>query len=264
MNNLDLYNKVRKVPTEAQKPIQGGRLKGMTDINPMWRIKALTEEFGPVGLGWYYRVLEKRIEEGANSEKVAFVDIELFVKYEDEWSMPIQGTGGSSFISKERNGLYTSDECFKMALTDALGVAMKSLGVAADVYFEKDRTKHDTPTEVPQSNKESKVKNGNDKCSSCDESISEKVNSFSSKKYGKPLCFECQKQADDKDDDKKAIKEGSLISKDQAEQIVNLMKLKKYTGDSILSYIKTAYSKDDYKNLTVKEANEVIEMLKGL
>jgi len=36
-----------------------------------------------------------------------------------------------------------SDECFKMALTDALSVACKSLGVAADVYFEKDRSKYD-------------------------------------------------------------------------------------------------------------------------
>jgi hypothetical protein len=31
-----------------------------------------------------------------------------------------------------------------MALTDALSVACKALGFAADVYFEKDRTKYDT------------------------------------------------------------------------------------------------------------------------
>lgn len=149
-NNLNLYNKVRKVPDTAKKPIQGGRLKGMTDINPMWRIKVLTEQFGPCGLGWYYNITDKRIELGSNDEKVAFVDIDLFVKYGDEWSKPIQGTGGSSFIAKERNGLYTSDECFKMALTDALGVAMKALGVAADVYFERDRSKYDTSVNEPQ------------------------------------------------------------------------------------------------------------------
>lgn len=146
-NNLNLYNKVRKVPDTAKKPIQGGRLKGMTDINPMWRIKVLTEQFGPCGLGWYYNITDKRIELGSNDEKVAFVDIDLFVKYGDEWSKPIQGTGGSSFIAKERNGLYTNDECFKMALTDALGVAMKSLGVGADVYYEKDRSKYDNQPE---------------------------------------------------------------------------------------------------------------------
>ncbi len=146
-NNLNLYNKVRKVPDTAKKPIQGGRLKGMTDINPMWRIKVLTEQFGPCGIGWYYNIINKWIEEGANDEKIAFVDIELLIKHGDEWSKPIQGTGGSSFISKERNGLYTNDECFKMALTDALGVAMKSLGVGADVYYEKDRSKYDNQPE---------------------------------------------------------------------------------------------------------------------
>lgn len=156
-NNLNLYNKVRKVPDTAKKPIQGGRLKGMTDINPMWRIKVLTEQFGPCGLGWYYNITDKRIELGSNDEKVAFVDIDLFVKYGDEWSKPIQGTGGSSFIAKERNGLYTNDECFKMALTDALGVAMKSLGVGADVYYEKDRSKYDNqpePEKPPTMDKE--------------------------------------------------------------------------------------------------------------
>ena len=55
-NNLEIYNKVRQVPESAQKTIKGGRLKGMTDINPMWRIKTLTDLFGPCGIGWYYEV----------------------------------------------------------------------------------------------------------------------------------------------------------------------------------------------------------------
>ena len=47
MDNLAIYNAVRNVPENAKKPIAGGPLKGKTDINPMWRIKALTEQFGP-------------------------------------------------------------------------------------------------------------------------------------------------------------------------------------------------------------------------
>ena len=50
MDNMTLYQLLRKVPDEAKKPIQAGRLKGMTDINPMWRIKKLTETFGPCGI----------------------------------------------------------------------------------------------------------------------------------------------------------------------------------------------------------------------
>ena len=144
-NNLELYEKFRSVPNEAQKKITGGRLSGFTDINPMWRIKKLTEEFGSCGVGWYYEIVNQRIEQGGNEEKAAFVDILLFVKIGDEWSKGISGIGGSKFVSKENNGLYTSDECFKMALTDAISTACKALGIGADIYFEKDRTKYTEP-----------------------------------------------------------------------------------------------------------------------
>lgn len=136
INNLEIFNKVREVPEKAQKKIGAGRLKGMTDIKPMWRIEKLTEVFGPVGIGWKTKTINKTIIDGANDEKIATVDIELYVKYDGEnWSEPIEGSGGSSFISKEQKGLYTSDECFKMAYTDALSVACKSLGMGADVYW---------------------------------------------------------------------------------------------------------------------------------
>ena len=62
MDNLRIYNAVRAVPKEAQKPIGAGRLKGMTDINPMWRIKCLTEQFGVCGFGWYYDITDMWLE----------------------------------------------------------------------------------------------------------------------------------------------------------------------------------------------------------
>lgn len=146
MGNLDLYNRVRIVPEEAKKPIKGGRLNGMTDINPMWRIKVLTSEYGPCGIGWFYKPVKKWIEQ-AGGETVAFVDIELFIKVDGEWSQPICGTGGSKLSQNERNGLFVSDECYKMATTDAISVACKQLGIGADVYFGADRTKYDSPFE---------------------------------------------------------------------------------------------------------------------
>lgn len=147
MTNMEIYNVVRTVPENAKKPIYAGRLKGMTDINPMWRIQALTEQFGPVGIGWYYKTVRKWVEEGADGVKCAFVDIELYIKHNNEWSMPIEGTGGNSFVAKEKSGLYTSDEAFKMALTDAISVACKALGFGADVYWQAGRSKYNpTPT----------------------------------------------------------------------------------------------------------------------
>lgn len=135
MGNLDYYNKLKVVPQEALRQIQSGRLRGKHDINPMWRIKAMTEQFGVCGIGWKY-VITKQWTETFGSEVKAYCNIDLFIKVNGEWSDAIQGTGGSSEVSMESKGAYVSDECYKMALTDALSVAMKALGVAADVYFE--------------------------------------------------------------------------------------------------------------------------------
>ena len=141
-NYMEYYNKFAAVPVEAQKSINAGRLKGMTDINPMWRIKVITEAFGMCGFGWKYEIVSQRLEAGDNDSVCAFVDINLYVKVDGEWSAPIPGIGGASYIANERNGKYTSDECFKMALTDALSVACKALGVGADVYWAAGRSKY--------------------------------------------------------------------------------------------------------------------------
>ena len=142
MKNLEVYDKYREPPKEALKEIKGGRMSGKTDINPMWRIKALTEQFGICGIGWYYKPVRKWLEV-YKDETAAFVDIELYIKVDGEWSMPIHGTGGSMFVTKERNGIYVSDECYKMATTDAISVACKQLGFGADIYWQGDKTKYD-------------------------------------------------------------------------------------------------------------------------
>ena len=153
MENLRIYEKVRNVPLEAQKEIKGGRLKGMTDINPMWRIKILTEQFGPVGFGWKYEIVERWTERGGNDEISAFIRIKLYYKKDGEWGEPIEGIGGSSFVTKEKNGFYTSDECYKMALTDAISVACKAIGIGADVYWDRDKSKYDKEVESKNESK---------------------------------------------------------------------------------------------------------------
>lgn len=149
MENREFWNKFESTPKEAQKPIEAGRLKGFTDISPMWRFKRLTEVFGPVGIGWKYQITKKEIIPGSDGVMSAFLDILLFYKSNGEWSEGIPGTGGSSFVAKEKNGLYTSDECFKMALSDAIGTACKALGMSADIYFSKDRSKYTTQPGEP-------------------------------------------------------------------------------------------------------------------
>ena len=159
--NLSIYERVRNVPEEAKKAIEAGRLKGKNDIHPMWRIKKLTEVFGPAGFGWYTEIVRTWTEASESGEMAVFVDIHLFVKKDGEWSRPIFGNGGNRLIANEKkyeNGQYVlvpylDDDAYKKAYTDAISVAAKALGIGADVYFEKDVTKYDsqTPGQTSQS-----------------------------------------------------------------------------------------------------------------
>lgn len=195
MDNLTIYNEVRNVPDSAKRRIEAGRLKGKTDINPMWRIKALTEKFGPCGFGWKYVITDKRLEQGANGEVAAFLDIDLFVKADGVWSDAIPGTGGSAFVAKEQNGLYTSDECFKMALTDAISVACKALGFGADVYWEADRSKYDKPESKQEAPVLCECCGLPIKAVKCGDRVypTNEIVENAVKKYGKRLCWGCMR-----------------------------------------------------------------------
>ena len=144
MDKMEIWQALEKTADEAKKPIEAGRLKGFTDINPCWRMKRLTEVFGPCGIGWKFEISQTYTLPGADGEVAAFVDILLYYKQGGEWSEGVPGSGGSMFVAKERNGMHTSDECFKMALSDAIGTACKALGMSADIYFSKDRSKYTT------------------------------------------------------------------------------------------------------------------------
>ena len=159
-DNLRIYEAVRQPPQESLRDFKReGGFSG-TDINGMWRIKALTEQFGPCGLGWYTEVVERWTEQFDAMTVKAFARINLYIRdpRTGEWSKPIEGFGGNDFISKVKEKewdnqshsmQYTgkvvpkvNDECYKMAETDALGAACKKLGFGANVYWANDKSKY--------------------------------------------------------------------------------------------------------------------------
>lgn len=145
--NMRIWASVANTPKEAQKIIGAGRLKGMTDINPMFRIKRLTEIFGPVGFGWN-TVDVRYTTKVVGNEELIFCELGLVYRIGDQWSSPVYGCGGNKVIVQERGGEYHNDEAYKMAYTDAISVACKSLGMCADIYFAADRTKYSLPEDA--------------------------------------------------------------------------------------------------------------------
>lgn len=142
--NMRFYGLVQDTPKEAQKSFNNGRFSG-TDINPMWRIKKLTEVFGPCGFGWWTQNVDYRfVGSEQTNETAVFCELELVVvdpetKVE---SRPIYGVGGNTFVAQRKSGPQASDEAMKMAYTDALSIACKALGFSHDIYYQADRTKY--------------------------------------------------------------------------------------------------------------------------
>lgn len=132
--NMRIWDAVSQTPPNCTKRIPAGRLRGMTDISPTWRVETLTRMFGPCGLGWKIEVVRSEIVPGAGDEARAFIQLNLYIRDGDHWSEAIPGFGGSSYTTKEKNGVYTDDECYKKAFTDALGSACRLLGFSADIY----------------------------------------------------------------------------------------------------------------------------------
>ncbi len=134
MDNLEIWNRLKQPPKWALKEIKGGRLAGKTDISPQWRYQAMTEVFG---LGnWKYSIQRTWTEPAPDGQVFAFAEVMLYYRTDaeaKEWGN-MAGIGGSMLIEKEAKGLHANDEAFKMAVTDALSVCMKMLGVAADIY----------------------------------------------------------------------------------------------------------------------------------
>lgn len=142
--NMRFYGLVQDTPKEAQKPFNNGRFSG-TDINPMWRIKKLTEIFGPAGQGWWTQDEQYVFQPcEATGEIAVFCTLHLFIVDPEtkEVSKPITGVGGNKFLASNSKGKYCNDEAYKMAYTDALSIACKALGFSHDIYFASDRTKY--------------------------------------------------------------------------------------------------------------------------
>ena len=135
MSNLSIWNAVKQPPQNFLKPINFGKLKGKSDINPQWRLMAMTQAFGVVGHGWTYRIVRTWSEQAPDGSVMCFAEVAVKTKLDGEWGQEFSGIGGSNTIEKNKNGLVANDDGYKMAVTDALSVAFKAVGVAADIYL---------------------------------------------------------------------------------------------------------------------------------
>lgn len=201
MEKLELYNRFAQPPEDALKAFNNGKFSG-TDINPMWRIKALTEAFGPCGIGWYTEIVQQWREDTDDGAATVYCHLHLYIKVDGEWSKPITGVGGNTLSRKTKSGCSTTDEAYKMAYTDAMGIACKALGIGANIWWKEARSKYTANDQAQEKEPEKAPAPPADICEECGNEVTDYIAtsgvtkasviaSSSRKMYGRCLCGRC-------------------------------------------------------------------------
>lgn len=125
-DNKRYWDLLKKTDPKYTKRINKG-FGEITTIDPQWQIGKMTEVFGPVGVGWGYKV------HYTYTDQLVFAEVCV-------WTSAAKDTYGtygpvSSVQKLWRKTGALDDEAPKKAMTDAMTKAFSHLGVSADVFL---------------------------------------------------------------------------------------------------------------------------------
>lgn len=144
--NMRIWEQVQTTDTRYTKDAEVGGRK-ITSLNGTAMVMKATEMFGPVGIGWGWKVVEERFDEGheiyaGEGDKRACIGREVghtikialwFVQ--DGQRGEIEQYGCTRYQYKTSYGMTTDGEAPKKSLTDAIKKALSMLGFSADVFL---------------------------------------------------------------------------------------------------------------------------------
>jgi len=127
MSNLDLWEKVCETNPNHTKQVNFGRK--ITAIDPYRQVMNATAEFGPVGDGWGWKVVD-----------TVFLPTNEVAVLVEMW----HGDSGRAFQQWGQNSLYIDKaeqkkdtDCMKKATTDGITKCLSFLGFNADIFLGK-------------------------------------------------------------------------------------------------------------------------------
>ena len=141
--NLELWGKVSVTdPTYTKEFNQG--FKG-TAINSTYLVMKATEQWGMIGLGWGYEILEERVDTGApiydeGNEILGHIQTHtiklcMWVKQGSEYAR-VEHFGHTPYVYRANSGKWMTDqEAPKKSLTDALKKCLSMFGFSADIFL---------------------------------------------------------------------------------------------------------------------------------
>ena len=135
-DTLHLWSQLQKTDPKYTKSFKrAGGFSG-NDINPVWRWKRMTEVFGPAGVGWGTQDETVTYQPAGDGQVLVYVTLKVWYRQDDgEPAVTPLGVGGDFVAKQTKYGLGADDEAVKKATTDAIGNAMKFIGVGADIFL---------------------------------------------------------------------------------------------------------------------------------
>jgi hypothetical protein len=146
MNNLSIWNQVEKTDTRFTKKAKVNG-QDITSLSGTAMVMKATELFGPVGIGWGWKVIEERFDDGheiyagEGDKRVCIgreightLKISLWFT-QDGQRGEIEQYGCTRYQYKTSYGMTTDGEAPKKSLTDAIKKALSMLGFSADVFL---------------------------------------------------------------------------------------------------------------------------------
>lgn len=130
-DNTKIWDVLARTDPKHTKPFKrAGGFSG-TAVKPIYLSLKMTEQFGPCGIGW--GMAQPKFDVVPCGEDIAvYCTVGLWHGKPDQL---IYGVGGDFCLKQQTNRKFADDEAFKKAYTDALGNAMKQLGMSADVHM---------------------------------------------------------------------------------------------------------------------------------
>lgn len=144
--NMSIWEKVQTTDTRYTKDAKVGGQQ-ITSLNGTAMVMKATELFGPVGIGWGWKIIEERFDDGheiytGEGDKRACIGREIghtvkiclwFVQGGQRGE--IEQYGCTRYQYKTNYGMTTDGEAPKKSLTDAIKKALSMLGFSADVFL---------------------------------------------------------------------------------------------------------------------------------
>ena len=143
--NMRIWEQVQTTDTRCTKYAEVGGQK-ITNLNGTAMVMKATEMFGPVGIGWGWKVLEERFDDGhevfsgEGDKRICLgreightVKIQLWFM-QDGQRGEVEQYGCTRHQYKTKYGMTSDGEAPKKSLTDAIKKALSMLGFSADAY----------------------------------------------------------------------------------------------------------------------------------